>query len=199
MDINTRLLIWDLAAGEALRLGDLDAADRELDQFREVAMSSHEPQRIVPMLALDVSRAVIRGDAARVRELGMLGLSMFPWQVPIAPVAILRGLEAVGAADLLAAAETTFAVPPSRFASGRVLPPAAAGLRALAEGRPVDAVASLTQLRDAQAWYGFAFEAALSELDLARALEGAGDAAGAAEARARADAVLGPLGVVNPV
>jgi hypothetical protein len=199
MDINTRLLVWDLRAGEAMRLDDLETADRELEQFRNVAMSSREPQRIVPMLALDVPRAVMRGDTARVREMGMLGLSMFPWQVPVAPVSILRGLESVGAADLLAAAETTFALPPSRFSSGRVLPPAATGLRALAEGRPADAVAPLTQVRDAQTWYGFTFEAALSELDLARALDGAGASPAAAEARSRADAVLRPLGVVNPV
>jgi hypothetical protein len=199
MDVNTRLIRLDLAAGEAMRQGDLERADHELDQFRDLAMRSREPQRIVPMLALDIPRAVMRGDAAHVREYGMLAISMFPWQVPLAPIGVLRGLEAVGAADLLAAAEATFAVPPSRFSSGRVLPPAAAGLRALADGRPADAVAPLTQLRDVQTWYGFSFEAALSDLDLARALEQAGDPAGAADVRARADAVLGPLGVVNPI
>ena len=199
MDVNTRLIRLDLAAGEAMRQGDLERADHDLDQFRDLAMRSREPQRIVPMLALDIPRAVMRGDAAHVREYGMLAISMFPWQVPLAPVGVLRGLEAVGAADLLAAAEATFAVPPSRFSSGRVLPPAAAGLRALADGRPADAVAPLTQLRDVQTWYGFSFEAALSDLDLARALEQAGDPAGAADVRARADAVLGPLGVVNPI
>jgi class 3 adenylate cyclase/tetratricopeptide (TPR) repeat protein len=199
VDVNTRLLALDVEAGEAMRLGDLERTDHRLDRFRELAMRSREPQRIIPMLALDIPRTVMRGDVARVRELGMLALSMFPWQMPIAPVSILRGLEAVGAADLLAEAFTTFGVPPTRFCSGRVLPPAAAGLGALAEGRPADAVAPLTALRDAQAWHGFAFEAALSELDLARAFERSGDPAGAAAARARADEVLVPLGVVNPI
>ena len=157
MDVNTRLIRLDLAAGEAMRQGDLERADHELDQFRDLAMRSREPQRIVPMLALDIPRAVMRGDAAHVREYGMLAISMFPWQVPLAPVGSCAASRRSARQTCWLPPRRRSTVPPSRFSSGRVLPPAAAGLRALAEGRPADAIAPLTRVRDAQTWYGFSY------------------------------------------
>ena len=71
------------------------------------------------------------------------------------------------------------------------------GLLALEQGRADDAVERLTAAVEAEREAGFVYDAACLELDLARALEAAGEMDAADEARKRAASVLEPLGVVN--
>ena len=52
-------------------------------------------------------------------------------------------------------------------------------------------------VNEAEREAGFVYDAACLELDLARALEAAGQTDAAGEARKRAASVLEPLGVVN--
>ena len=69
------------------------------------------------------------------------------------------------------------------------------GLLALVEQRSGEAVERLTAAVEAERAYGFVYDAACLELDLARALEADGRADAAAEARGRAASVLEPLAV----
>jgi hypothetical protein len=71
------------------------------------------------------------------------------------------------------------------------------GLIALLQGRAADAVEPLMTAIKAERDLGFVYDAACLELDLARALEAAGQTNAADEARKRAASVLEPLGVVN--
>jgi hypothetical protein len=73
-----------------------------------------------------------------------------------------------------------------------------AALQALIEGQATKAVGQLEEAVERQRELRRAFEAACLELELARALEAAGRGDEAQEVRARADAVLEPLGCVNP-
>jgi hypothetical protein len=71
-------------------------------------------------------------------------------------------------------------------------------LLALEHGNAGEAVAKLEAATDRMQQLGRIFDAACLELDLARALDAAGEAASAKDVDARAAAVLEPLGCVNP-
>ena len=71
------------------------------------------------------------------------------------------------------------------------------GLLALLEQRADAAVERLTAAIERERELGYVYDAACLELDLARALEAAGQTDAADEARKRAASVLEPLGVVN--
>ena len=74
----------------------------------------------------------------------------------------------------------------------------AEGVSALSEGRLDEAVRHLSAAIAREDELGFAYDSACLRIDLAVALEQAGDARSAAERRREADTMLGALGVVNP-
>ena len=72
------------------------------------------------------------------------------------------------------------------------------GLLALLQGRAGDAIEQLERAAERERQLGRSYPSACLELDLAQALEAAGREDAASEVRARAAAVLEPLGCVNP-
>ena len=66
-ETNPLMLSHWLAVELAIRRGRLHQADRLLPEAVAMAERTSEPQRIIPIAALDASRAALLGDAARVR------------------------------------------------------------------------------------------------------------------------------------
>ena len=67
------------------------------------------------------------------------------------------------------------------------------------EGRTGDAVTSLTTAAERERALGYAFDAAAIELDLADALEPAGETERASALRTTNEAFLASIGCVNPL
>jgi len=192
----------EIRAGMALRRGDLETTDRLLPAWKDNAMASQEPQRIIPMASIALARALVEEDDTAIRSLTETVLAAvddrFQW-APLASTAIPRAASSIGDSDLLARLEETLApsTAGARYAAAVLV--ACRGLRALVEGRATDAVRLLEEVVDIERERGAVYNAACAELDLARAHELAGDGAAAAAARDRADAVLVPLRCVNPI
>ncbi len=194
-------IVWfEVVAGTLLRRGELARADTMLPEFRRLAVASEEPQRILPMAGVVLPRAAMAGDRGTLREITEIILELPGreyWTLvtaPAIPRALARAGEHIALERFAAALEEGRPVGELGVAK-RV----SGGYLALAAGRPGDAVdsfreaVSLERARDAH------YAAACAELDLALALEAAGDPRGGEEARERAATVLEPLGCVNPV
>ena len=76
---------------------------------------------------------------------------------------------------------------------------AAQGLVALRKGDAATAVDLLERAVAAERTLGYAFDAAALELDLAEALDAAGEAERAGDMRGGAEAFMASLGCVNPL
>jgi hypothetical protein len=199
---SNRMVELEVVAGMALRRGDLAAADEALGGFTEWALTSEEPQRVLPLAGVALPRAVVGGDLETVRSItaAILGFQGRARWAFYAPVAVPRALAAVGDVELLARFTECFVADGSAGTPlGRIVLDSAHGLLALAGGRAAEAAGTLRRAVAGETARGAVYEAACLELDLAGALEAAGDEGGAEAARARADAVLGPLGCVHAV
>jgi hypothetical protein len=194
----TNRLVWlAVVTGQALRTGRLDVADRYLPTFRDTALASEEPQRIVPMAGVAMPRAVVAGDAGLVREIaetiaGSL-LQVRNWSFGLVPIA--RSLAAVGDRDGLELVTQPLTPPPGGVPATTFK--VVQGLRHRLAGELDEAAALLREAEGESAAWGRAYDAACVALELAATLEESGDGAGAAEARERAQALLVPLGCVN--
>ena len=190
----TRLVWLGLVAGMALRRGRLDVADRYVGELRASALSSEEPQRIVPMVAVALPCAVVSGD--REEATALVGIvsrlqeepSLWTSSLPIA-----RALAALGERAALARM-----VGGSSADHAPIVSLAASGLLAGLDGRPSDAAEILTRAESALRERGRLYDAACVARDVEAMLVEAGDLVRAEEAGARAHAVLEPLGCVNP-
>ncbi len=110
---------------------------------------------------------------------------------------VVRALAAAGETQLLVRTiEAIRETDASANAHTAVL--AGEGLLSLLEGRADEAVEQLEAAVERERELGHTYHASCLELDLARALEAAGQEAAAQKAQARAAAVLEPLGCVNP-
>jgi hypothetical protein len=195
------LLRCEILVTMATRRGDLDAAESEVAGFVDLAVGSREPQRIVPMAAavlawstrvgderttatvLDALWAVVEGDAA--------------W-ASFVTTSFARSSSLVGDVELLRAVERSLARYPM-IPAARAAAASCAAFRLVAEGRPGEALEPFLLALAYESDRGAVYDAACCELDLATALERAGDAEAATAARARADAVLDPLGCVHAI
>ena len=154
------------------------------------------------MASMVLARAALTGDTGTIRTMTELVLQTVKdhqqW-APLASAAIPRALFATGERDLLSRVDEALGATTdaARYAGAVTL--TARGLSALVAGAADDAVALLQETVELERERGAHYNAACAELDVALAYEARGDAAGAAAARSRADAVLGPLGSVNPV
>ena len=106
---------------------------------------------------------------------------------------------AVGEVDLLERTEKALVVKATTARYTHAVALACTGIGALAEGRPSDALVPLRDAVELERERGALVNAGCAELDVALALDAIGDEEAAKAARARADAVLAPLGCVNPV
>jgi len=199
----TTKLVWlGLVGGLAMRRGDLEKAEPFLEELEPAALASDEPQRIVPMASVVLPWLLVTGRQDRLRSLADRVLTMVDgqWMVPITAVPILRALAAAGEAELLQRAVDSIRPVALEAETGKIQWSlmAGEGLLALMEQRPDEAVERLTAAAERERELGFAFDAACLELELARALEAQGNADEAGVTRARAVAVLEPLGCVHP-
>jgi class 3 adenylate cyclase/tetratricopeptide (TPR) repeat protein len=197
--VSVRLVWLWLVAGLALRRGDLDATDRHLPEFRETALASEEPQRILPMASVAMARALLAGDADLVSELAdiVLGLRLQTLTLSAATIPICRVLAATEDQRRLEKLVDIFRVGSGTGQPGTVLK-VAQGLLELLEGKPDDARRRLLEAEAELTSYGRHYDAACVALEVERALEKSGDASGAAAARDRARQLLDAIGCVNP-
>ena len=182
-----------LAARRGLEAGEF------LDALRPLALESGEPQRIIPMASVVAPWLVVRGDRKALRSLMEKVLAALDpgWPSTLDSVPIVRALGAAGEIDLLRRTIESMRRSSEVAAKTQTSLLAGDGLLALDAGRAEDAVRLLTQAVEREGSLGLTYDAACLELDLARAFEAAGDEAAAHQTRARANAVLQPLGVVN--
>ena len=196
-----RLVELELRAGMAVRRGDLDSADELLDGFRDEALESAEPQRILPMASVFLARASLAGDIAEIEATTTVVLDAvsdrLQW-APLASAAIPRALFAVDEYDLLRRVDSILQSKElGRYA--RAVSLISSGLRAVADGRIGDAVALLEEAAALEREHGASYSAACAELDLAQAYEAAGNTDAAAKVQRSAQEVFDSLGCVNPI
>ena len=195
-----RLVFLVVAGGLALRRGDMKTAERLFDELRPLALESGEPQRIIPMASVVLPWLAVSQDIEELRSLTVQILdSVDYWPFVLDSMPFVRALADSGETELLArATEAMRDTPGAPTDVNTAAVRAGEGLLALAEGRPRDAVGQLASAIEKERELGRTYSVACLELDLARALEAAGDTAAADEARARASSTLEPLGCVNP-
>jgi tetratricopeptide (TPR) repeat protein len=193
------LVYLGVKGGLAMRRGRPEAGPI-LDELRPLALRSGEPQRIIPMAAVVLPWLVVTGQREGLPALtnDVLGALEAGWPSSLDGVPIIRALAAAGETALLRRATESLRTSPSLAAKSRTALLAGDGLLALEDGRATEAAELLAKAVARDRSLGRTYDAACLELDLARALEAAGDDEAANEVRARADAFLEPLGVVNP-
>jgi tetratricopeptide (TPR) repeat protein len=201
-ETNPLMLTHWLAVELAIRRGRLQQADRLLPEAVAMAERTSEPQRIVPISALDASLGAMLGDPARVRVAAERTIASIRGRTAATSFAehpLPRALARVGDVEMLDSMLALFA---EEVGEPRMTRLCAAGLalrgfRALAAGDGATAVPLFTKVREIEASRGAVVHAADVDLDLAAALDLAGNPSAAAEARARAAAVYEPLAAVN--
>jgi hypothetical protein len=120
------------------------------------------------------------------------------WPAVLDAVPTVRALAAAGETELLARTIESIRGTPRLAAIAQTALVAGEGLLALLEGHAGEAVEQLERAAERERQLGRTFPVACLELDLAQALEAAGETASARDAQARAETVLEPLGCVNP-
>ena len=201
-ETNPLMLSHWLAVELAIRRGRLHHADRLLPEAVAMAERTSEPQRIIPISALDASRGALLGDVARVRAAAERTIAAIRGRTAATSFTehpLPRALGRVGDVEMLDRMLALYAeeVGEPRMARLRAAGLALHGFRALAAGDGATAVPLFTQVREIEAARGAVVHAADVDLDLAAAFDLAGDPVAAAEARARAAAVYEPLAAVN--
>lgn len=200
----TNRLVWlGVTAQLALRRGDLATAGEHVHAQYATALESREPQRIIPMANAFLSWATLTGEREELRSVvrELLDLVRDRWSSVISVLPSVRALDLSGDMDLLglwaeSLGRAASDAPGSRMATSHAT---AEGLLALHGGRASEAVERLSQVAAGDGALGYAFDAAAVDLDVARALEAAGNAKEAAAVRARADAFMRSIGCVNPL
>lgn len=195
-----KIVLLVVAGGLAFRRGDVQATQPLLEELRPLALSSGEPQRIVPMAGVVLPWLALTDNLEELRSLTNEILSVVDrqWPVVLDAVPVVRALASAGETQLLERMTESMRESPNVSAMLEMALTVGEGLLALAQGRAGEAVERLEQAIERERELGRTYDAACLELDLARALEAAGDAAGAEKAKARAASVLEPLGCVNP-
>jgi class 3 adenylate cyclase/tetratricopeptide (TPR) repeat protein len=193
-------LVWLwLVAGLALRRGDLDVTDTHLPELRDTALASEEPQRILPMASIAMSRALLADDSDAASELAdiVLGLRIQTLTLSAAMIPICRVLAATEDQRRLEKLVDIFRVRAGSGQPGTMLK-VARGLLELLQGRADSAGRLFLEAEAELHSYGRHYDAACVALEVERALETSGDASGAGAARARARELLDAIGCVNP-
>jgi len=198
---STHMVQLGLSGGMALRRGDPERAAPLIGELRTMALESGEAHRIAPMVCLAAPLLALTG---REDELGSLVDATFGaldgrWPSVQPAVPALRALASTGDADLLRRALEPMGRTPSEMQTAKLGTAlrAGAGLLTLLEDRAGEAVERLTAAVEAERRLGYVYDVACLELEVARALEADGRTEAAEETRARAAAVLDPLGCVH--
>jgi hypothetical protein len=200
----TNRLPWlGVVALLALRGGDLATAGERVREQHELALRTGEPQRIIPMACALLPWAALAGERAELRAVAgeVPTLIAERWSAVISVLPAVRALAYAGELELLRrwTASVGRAADRDRGGRGPTSHLAAEGLVALHESRPEEAVDKLTRAAATDRGLGYQFDAATLDLDVAAALEAAGDSARATAARSEAEAFLASIGCVNPL
>jgi hypothetical protein len=200
----TNRLPWlGVVALLALRTGDLETAGTLVREQHDLAVPTGEPQRIIPMACALLPWAALVGEREQLRAVAgeVPTLVADRWSAVISVLPALRALAFAGEAELLHrwAESVGRAADRDRGGRGPTSHLAAEGLLALHENRPDEAVDKLTRAAATERGLGYLFDAATLDLDVAAALEAAGDSARATAARSEAEAFLASIGCVNPL
>jgi class 3 adenylate cyclase/tetratricopeptide (TPR) repeat protein len=200
MSATGRLVFLVVAGGLALRRGDAQTTKQLLEELQPLALSSGEPQRIIPMAGVVLPWLVVTDELDQLRSLTeqILATVDRPWPAVLNAVPVIRALAALGETQLLERTIEAIRRTPDVSGQMHTAPTAARGLLALLQGRPGEAVEQLELAIERERQLGRRYDAACLELDLVRALEAADDPAAAQRVQARAASVLEPLGCVNP-
>lgn len=199
----TTALVWRTATGGlAFRRGDSATAEGLLAELASLALASGEPQRIVPMASVVLPWLLQSGkvDELRIVAQDVLAAVDGKWPAVLSVDAVVRTLAPAGEHELLAAFTGSLTRSARGVHSGRLGTSlmVAEGLRALGDNRPNEAVSHLSAAIARGDELGFAYDSACLRLELARALDVAGDADMAARQRHEATSLLSALGCVNP-
>ena len=200
----TNLLVWlGITSQLALRRGDLETAGERAHRQRLIAVESKEPQRIIPMSCALLPWAALTGERDELQAAAeeVLELVRDRWSSVISVLPAVRALDAAGEPELLRRWTESLGRGLARASAGRVPTShtAARGLLALHEGRPDEAVELLTAASAVERGLGYEFDASALDLDLARALEAAGDPERGGAVRRKAEVFLVSIGCVNPI
>jgi hypothetical protein len=173
-----------------------------LSELGPFAMASGEPQRIVPMACVVLPWLFISGKLDELRAVAQEVLAVVDgqWPAVLSAAAVVRTLAAAGELELLASTTDSLRRSAGVSPAGRlgISLMTAEGLTALAADKVDEAVSHLTAAIAREDELGFAYDGACLKLELARALERAGEMTAAAEKRQEAASVLTALGCVNP-
>jgi class 3 adenylate cyclase/tetratricopeptide (TPR) repeat protein len=199
LNATTRLLWLGLHAHLLVRRGNVEDAGPLVTQLRELTVASHEPQRVIPMACAYLPWAALTGRVGRLRDVAVETIELVGarWAATLTTLPAIRAIASAGEIDLLARWAAALDHAPAR--AGRLHSSAlvAEGLLALHEGRHQDAIGHLTAAADLDRGLGYAFDAAGIELELASALDAAGESDRAAALRQSSEAFLASIGVVN--
>jgi class 3 adenylate cyclase/tetratricopeptide (TPR) repeat protein len=199
-EVTMRLVLLVVAGGLAFRRGDAETSKELLEGLRPLALASGEPQRIIPMAAVVLPWLARIGELEELRSLTneILAVVDRQWAAVLDAVPVVRALAEADDMQLLVRTTESIRETPGLSAQAQTAVIAADGLLALLQGRSWEAVEQLELAIERKRQLGRAYDVACLELDLARALEAAGETAASNEVRARAASVLEPLGCVNP-
>jgi class 3 adenylate cyclase/tetratricopeptide (TPR) repeat protein len=200
----TAHLVWlGLTAQLATRRGDLETAEERLAELPLMALASGEPQRIVPMASAFAPWAHLAGRRDELRRVVEDSIEAVRgrWSGVISALPLVRTLHAAGETELLERVIESMEPAAGVMLGGKAATSrlAAQGLVALREGDAATAVQLLERAVAAERALGYAFDAAALELDLADALEAAGEGDRAAEVRRGAQAFMASVACVNPL
>jgi class 3 adenylate cyclase len=198
--ISTKLAFLAVVGALAFRRGDTKASKQILAELRPLALASGELQRIIPMAAVLVPWLGRNGQVDELRSFTdeLLAVVDRQWPAVLDSVPVVRALADAGEPELLARATESLRESTYVAAHTQTALLTGEGLLALQHGNAGEAVAKLEAATDRMRRLGRSYDAACLELDLARALEAAGETSAANDTQARAAAVLEPLGCVNP-
>ena len=195
-------LVWlGLTAHLAVRRGELDLAEIRLGELPLMALESSEPQRIIPMACAYAPWAHLAGRRDELRRVvgETIDVVQGRWSVVLGVLPLVRTLHAAREGELLDRLTASIAPEAARGARLESSHLAARGLIALRDGDAPTAVELLERAAERDRALGYAFDAAVLELDLAEALDAAGESERAAQLRGGAEAFLAVLGCVHPL
>jgi len=197
--ISTKLAWLAVVGTLAFRRGD-ERGSKQLDELRPLALASGELQRIIPMAAGLMPWLARTGRLEELRSFTeeLLILVDRQWPAVLDSVPIVRALADAGETELLARTAESMREAHHVAAHTETALLTAEGLLAVQHGNPGEGAERLGAAAGRKRQLGRTYEAACLELDLARALEAAGQTSAAGEADTRASAVLERLGCVNP-
>ena len=200
----TARLVWlGLTAHLALRRGDLATAEERVGELPLMALASSEPQRIVPMACAVASWAHLTDNRDELRRIVVESVEAVQgrWSRVISVLPLVRTLHAAGEDELLDRVIESIGQGAEGELGGKLATghTAARGFVALREGDAETAVELLERVVADERALGYAFDAAVLELDLADALDVAGDGPRATAVRREAQTYLAALGCVNPL